>query len=273
VLQTAVGLTPDEPQWTFTNAERVGLEPVREQPGWYQVQIPYGETRDVEIEFEGGPLPYETRRMEMPPVAGERPNVIRIPVRAGELQTVMAFGTVDVDGEGPLPEAGAGGVVMPLETNVAGRRTGAFVLRAGRYAPNEHAGALIGSFDSFETSFVVGRGGSIVVPEGATELSLSVNLPLSNLQAVRGMYQLALVATPGPSVPAHTEIQGDGTFRDPLILPVWWGLASLDIVSYYVTRSRGDDGRTGETRNFLGAAHYSIYESHAGVRLRGTEGR
>jgi hypothetical protein len=268
------GLTPERPQWSLPNAREVGLEPVRGQPGWYSVQIPYGETREVDIRFDGGPLPYETRRVPMPVMAEGRPNVVRVPVRPGEVQTVMALGTVDVDGpQGRLPEVGAGGIVVPAQTATTGRGS-PYLLRAGRYAPNEHVGALIGSFDDFETSFVVGRTASIVVPDGATTLSLATNMSQAHFPVIRGSFELVLTSTPGPRVPHHTSIQGDGTFQAPVIMPIWNALASLDVVSYYVTESRDPEGRvTGRTRNPLGEAHYSIYESHVAPQVRGTTGR
>jgi hypothetical protein len=72
--------------------------------------------------------------------------------------------TVDVDGSGPLPDAGPFG----LPQSAAPGRTPLLV-------PSARIGELVLSFDDFKTGVGIGNGVEVRVPAGANHLSLAIN--------------------------------------------------------------------------------------------------
>ena len=260
-------------RWQIPNARELGLKPVKGDPTLYEMPIAKGEIKRIDLQFSGRPLPYQPVHSELRPAteSGE-PNIQRIPVRPGGVVTVLAFGEVDLDGpDGPLAPTSATGLVLressppppPRPSTLAAVARQGFLLQEGYYTPSQYAGALIGSFDGFEHSFVIGRNNSIVVPQGATTLSVAVNGIRGSYRAITGAFNLVVIGTELPPVPTHTVNAGDATGHVPASLDSWRVLTSLNIYTYY-QKPTGDPagGIRGLTLHPLGAAHYSIYESH-----------
>lgn len=249
------------PRWGITNAEALGIKPVEGQRGWYQMPISFGEAKMVQLTFQGKPLSYNTVTQTLTPAAPDgNPNILRVRVRPGGAVTILASGEIDLDGrDGPRTPTSASGQVAPVPT---GRRT--YLLREGYYSPHEYAGAVIGSFDNFATSFVVGRSNSILVPTSSEQLSLAVNAELGSYGNIVGTYEISTIDTPGPARPTHTWLLGDATAQVPPSFPLWQVLTSLNVYTYYETFDRSNDGRIiGRTLNQAGGSHFSIYASHA----------
>jgi hypothetical protein len=76
---------------------------------------------------------------------------------------------VDIDGRGRLLSVGPEGRDFSRKLKGKGR-----FLLSGK-AAGRFAGALIGSFDAFKSSFVVGAEITITVPDGAEKLWLAIN--------------------------------------------------------------------------------------------------
>ncbi len=247
-------------RWQVTNADQLGLKPVQDEGEWYQMPIKHGEIKRVALEFTGRPLPYQTVKHAFnPATAGGEPNILRIPVKPDEVATVLAFGQIDLDGlDGPSAPTTPTGFV---DTTAAQQRR--YLLTEGYYAPNEYAGALIGSFNNFETSFVVSRNLSVVVPDNANALSLAVNAVRGAYASITGAYEIFTVITPAPRVPTHTRIRGDATYQIPPSFDLWEVLTSLNIYTYY-QRTEVDEGGgvRSRTSHPLGFVHYSIFDSH-----------
>ncbi len=252
-------------RWTVTNADQIGLEAVSGRPGWYQTTIKKDEVKTVDLLFRGEKLPYTTQRQQLEPAAKDGLNRLEIPVKPKSVVTVIAFGEVDVDGDGPLPPTTAAGTVekQVVTGKIANAATGDYLLRRGRYQPNQYAGALIGSFDDFKTSFVVGRYSSIVVPAGAEKLKLAVNARMGTFAVMKGAYDIYTVATEAPSVPTHTAFAADATYNIPPKFNLWDVLTSLNVYTYYQTETVRDGVVRGRNLHPWGDAHYSIYASHA----------
>jgi hypothetical protein len=252
-------------RWEVKNAEELGLKPVNGEPGLYELPINFGEVKRIQVLFTGTQLPYQTTKQTFNPVGQSGANnVMRVPVKSGQVVSVISFGQIDLDGpNGPLAPVSPTGMVVPA--NAAGHNpaAGSYLLSEGFYTPNEQAGALIGSFDNFETSFVVGRSASIQVPANVGELSLSVNAQRGTFAAITGNYEINWIVTKAPDSPTHTSIVGDGTIRAPRFFNNWDVLTSLNVYSYYTTHAVSTDGRTrSQTRNIWNAAHMSVYDSH-----------
>lgn len=246
-------------RWELTNAEELGITPVEGMPNWYQMPISYEDVLTANILFTGQPLPYETIETRVEPSVLGKEFAIQVDVMPNSVATVLAFGEVDPDGpEGELAPTSATGFIENVD-DVEG-----FLLNEGYYVPNEFSGALIGSFDGFESSFVIGRASSFVVPEDATTLWLGVNYNRSqHFATITGWYDLFFVNTPLPEVPTHPSSGGDATFRIPATYPMWDILTGLNLYSYYRVDSL-DDNRNlvGRTYVPLGAARMSIYQTH-----------
>ena len=80
---------------------------------------------------------------------------------------------VDLDGKGKLlPPNGPGGLpasVLQAAIQSAGEKFRLLL------TPNAPLGALVGSWDNFQTAFLIGDGAQVTVPEGAKFLALGIN--------------------------------------------------------------------------------------------------
>lgn len=252
-------------RWEVKNAEELGLKPVNGEPGLYEMPINFGDVKRMQVVFTGRQLPYQTTKQTFSPVGQSGANnVMRIPAKPGQVVSVISFGQIDLDGpNGPLAPVSPTGMVMPASPAGHNAAAAPYLLSEGYYTPSEQAGALIGSFDNFETSFVVGRSASIQVPANAGELSLSVNAQRGSFAAITGNYDINWIVTQVPDSPTHTNIVGDGTIRAPRFFNNWDVLTSLNVYSYYTTYAVSADGRTrSQTRNIWNAAHMTVYDSH-----------
>lgn len=97
------------PRWQVTNAAELGIKPLAGRPGWYEVPVTQGETKRLNVRFQGQPLSYTPERRRLEPAVNGEPNRLDIPVEPGHVVTVIAIGKVDLDGEGPLAPTMAGG--------------------------------------------------------------------------------------------------------------------------------------------------------------------
>jgi hypothetical protein len=253
--------TQPPPRWSFANAAELGIEPVRGEPGWFTVPIREGELLRLDLDFAGQPLPYRAEEMRLEPLTAEgAPNTLRIPVESGQVLSVFAFGEVDVDGpSGNALPVTADGAIRRTRTAQADR----YLLTRGYHQPEEHVGALVGSFTGFDGSgFPIGRESTFIVPEGAQTLSLAVNAPLQTYAQMAGAFDLRVIRQPPVKVPTFGTIRGDATFDAPRSLPVWDALTSLSLYTYYDVPTVVDDRVVAVTRQPVGFSHYAVYASH-----------
>lgn len=94
-------------------------------------------------------------------------DAVVIAVKPGDRLHFTANGEVDLDGRGPFPASGPDG----RDASSIGQR--AFLL--GGEAGGRVGGALLGSFNNFANSFVIGTEGTVDVPGDVKELKLAVN--------------------------------------------------------------------------------------------------
>jgi hypothetical protein len=106
------------------------------------------------------------QKVHVPPPAG-RADAVPVVAKPGERLHLSSTGAVDIDAGGPAPSTGPDG------TDVSNALSGQFLL-SGESAARV-GGALIGSFDGFETTFLVGSEATITVPEGSQGLRLAIN--------------------------------------------------------------------------------------------------
>ena len=262
--QTVSQVVQGQTRWQVTNAGEIGLRALRGEPGWYELPIRHGEVKRLSLRFTGRPLPYNTVQQRLAPVdAAGRPNFARFDVRPGQVVTVVAFGEVDFDGRnGPLPPTSPTGFALPRAARAV---ENPLLLRDGYYQAMDYAGALIGTFDNWERSFVIGRSASFLVPQNARQLQLAVNglRQGSRMMIDAGMFDINVIMTPGPRAPTHTHNRGDATFSIPPSYDPWRILTSLNVYSYHILEDRNPAGRViSQTLRPLGEAHYSVYATH-----------
>ncbi len=257
-------------RWELLNARELGLKPLPEEPGWYQVPIQHGEVKRLRMQFTGQPLPYQTATEQVSMAldsATGRPRTTSIPVKAGQIVTVLAFGDIDPDGaDGPLPASSASGTVRRdaiTPTLAATAAAPRYLLDNPRYVPSQWVGTLIGSFDGFKTSFVVGTNASLAIPRGAERLSLAVNGSAADYQRATGAFVIKSIVTEAPSVPTVVPVGFDTPFDTPWYLEPWRVMTATHVYTFYETPvANAQTHQTVMARAALGQVHMSIYESH-----------
>lgn len=269
ILVTACSLIdeiPSEPgpneRWEFANAEELGIRPLDGETGWYSVPIRAGELLELDLSFTGMPLPYQMERSALIPVENNERSMLTYSVRPGQVITLFGFGRIDLDGEeGPLNPTTANGMVYQDPSGGDGMR--GLLLRDGYYQPNAYLGALVGSFDGFDqTSFPVGRNLSLIVPDGASTLTLASNVPTGSLSTAEGAFEIGFIEHPPIRVPTFGTLEGDATFEIPHTFPSYEVLTTFSLYSYYEVENLENGELSSRTRHPIGFSHYSIYDVH-----------
>ena len=254
-------------RWDVVNADSLGLVAIENKPGWYHLPITKGEVKTMHIHFTGRPLPYKTRvdTLAMHSDSG-RPNVTTVPVRDGRIITIVATGLVDVDGaNGAAAPVAASGFTRSAATapGIATRSaTGGYLLSPAHNVPAQNVGALIGSFDGFKTSFVIGTNKSIAVPKGAQQLTLGINGTAADYRLGIGKYEINIIDTPGPAVPTASSVAFDTPYDQPSFLIPWQVLYAVHVKTYYDGVVKNYKTNVSQAAlGYLGEAHMSIYRS------------
>ncbi len=228
---------------------KIGLPGAGKQ---YAVRVKKGESLRLENSIE--PPAIKIPRTVVRANAKEGKS-IQVPVRAGDLVTVLARGAItlrtelgkqtqtgpvgrDFTGEKELFDPVYRGVLSrDQKTAVAPAR--AFIL-ASKHSPQARMGALVGSWDDFrESSFVIGAAATLRVPGGAQTLSLAIN-DVRGASASRGGdgYEMEVIGTPAAD---HFSFANPAVSRDPskdnAVLPVGANLPT------WIMRGARDDGK------------------------------
>ncbi len=99
------------------------------------------------------------------------------------------------------------------------RTNQSFLLSGKVYAPNEHIGAIVGSFDGFKTAFVVGADKSFIVPQGVTKLALAVNDVVGQFKNNRdGKFTLYVFISDPRTLPTQYMAPGNPALGQPVVL-------------------------------------------------------
>jgi hypothetical protein len=159
---------------------------------------------------------------------GTRPMVAK--VEAGSLVTLLVDGDLKL---GPIAVSGGG---ISLEQ----ARGAKIDLGRGELPQNapDRIGAVLGSFDNFATSFVVGNGVTLRVPAGASVLSLKIN-DTEKGYTMQGGDGFSVQVVPGKMFPwmtyAFPQLATDGRSKGPTMLPLGASLPSWIAHGYYPT--------------------------------------
>jgi hypothetical protein len=194
------------------------------------------------------------------------PNVTHVNVAEGHVVTIVANGLVDVDGpNGPAKPTTAAGFIRPDSAvpDVTRRAAASgYLLSPAHYVPSQSVGALIGSFDGFRTSFVIGTNASFGVPRGAKQLALAINGKVGDYRSADGDFEVNIIDTPAPHVPTSTSVAFDTPFDMPAFIEPWKILTATHIITFYEAPVRNPKSNAVQTgRGYLGEAHVSIYRS------------
>jgi hypothetical protein len=152
---------------------------------------------------------------------------------------LTASGEADIDGSGPLPGVGPEGKDFSKE--LGGQRR---FLLSGESA-GRSAGALIGSFDAFKSSLVVGSEITLTVPDGVERLWLAVNDLDAGYAGNSGKgFEVEAATLPALRVPA---VAAQAAQAAPVTLP------QVNITA------------TTTARVTVGEAVYNLLTNHGGV--------
>lgn len=160
------------------------------------------------------------------------PRPVDVEVEPGSLVTLIVDGSVKL---GPV-EVGGGGISVG-QARSADINLGRRELPQGR---SDRIGAVLGSFDGFKTSFVIGNGVSLQVPAGASVLSMMIN-DTDTGYAMQGGDGFSVQVIPGKVSPwmltefPQLAARGRATAAGPVMLPLGVNLPSWIIHATYPT--------------------------------------
>jgi hypothetical protein len=207
----------------------------------YRADIAPASDLSLGITVEPPPVKIPSEQVRIPAgTGGDKNPAVVVPVKAGEVITVISSGTIMVDGR-PVTAAGFPNADRKGELKV-------------RTAGPKRIGALLGSFDEFKTSaFVIGNASTIKVPAGAQALHLKIDDDANQYANQKGEgYLLQLVRTPiepwmVASIPElRREVRGDDVFvTTGANMPTW------------TLRGERDSGRVIR----IGKETYHVYQS------------
>lgn len=183
---------------------------------------------------------------------------VRIPVEPGNLITFHPGGELVLrpGADGPMAEpVGPAGreFAEPGDTLAGTEQERAFLLQ-DQHAPESRSGALIGSFDGFDTSsFPVGGSSTIKVPSGAQQLTLAVNDHRDWEKSYGGNgYRIEVMQTPPKTYFAHADSRVlREELEEVLFLPLGINLPSWEVQAFR---------RTGRTATLEDDRSYEIVE-------------
>jgi hypothetical protein len=184
-----------------------------------------------------------------------------VPVKAGQVLTIIATGQIFLQpGERKTPN-GPDGVQIKFDQNLTTAAASAprFLLNSSFYNPFDRVGALIGSFDGFKTSFVIGSNSTFMVPEGASTLSLAVNDVAGGFSDNTGAFVVNIIPSDPIIPPTRLALTAAPGLGVPVALQPGVALPQLQIDLY--RRLPGRKPRTGLLRP-AGNAIYAVYGSH-----------
>jgi hypothetical protein len=193
-------------------------------------------------------IPGSTVRVPAGTGGRERP-AVQVEVRPNELVTVIASGIVEIGGR-PVSALGAPAVQGEQDQQPVTRGPG---VRGPAPPATDRVGALLGSFDGFQTTFVVGNAATVKVPEGATSLGLRIADQEGGHDRQRGPgYTLQVVRTTvDPWMLAANPEVGRTVRGDDVFVTVGANLPT------WILRGERDTG----THIRIGGRSFRVYES------------
>jgi len=250
-------------RWTyiFPTASTLGIKHLGK--GYYRVVLKEGQTIKVPVTIIGGVMPTPPQKYKispraggaiLSPASGEPP--VDVKVKPGQVLTVISTGMVNLGGIFKGRNSGPDG----FSSRELTQQEREFLLQLGILTPSQHIASLIGSFDGFKTSFVVGSNSSLIVPEGTDTLSLAVN-------DLRGQYddntgdgfEANILIGDLVSLPTRVGLAGNPAFGLPGVVAAGANLPQLQIDAY---RRIPTKIRRNAALRPAGYAVYAVYESH-----------
>lgn len=252
--------------FNFTNAREIGLRSLGN--GHYSVKLEPGEEKHVGISITGGKMPNRLSRntYNIYPKAGEsvygNPNgkkPLDISAIPGKIMTVIASGVVNVDpADNNIQATGPDGFYNSSFNNDE------FLLPRGYYEPSDQIGALIASFDGFNTAFVVGSNCTFVVPDGVNKVSLAVNDMKNSYGNNTGEgYHLIVITTDGFKPPMRIPISGNKKFGIPARFEEGSNLPGFNVDVFQRVPVKDQNGKVkAHQLKYTGYVGYAVQDSH-----------
>lgn len=247
--------------YKFVNAKKVGLIDLGN--GYFSMQMRLREEKRVEIEISGGDMPVPPQEYTLSPRAAgvvlnpsSGDSSLVIPMQPGEIVTIIAHGQIQVNPQDKRwPSNGPNGF-----SNARLAAASQFLLSDDYYTPSQHIGALVGSFDNFETAFVVGTDYTFVVPAGVQELALGINDIIGAYDNNTGNgFDLHILITEPVFLPTRLASPGDANLGLPARPRAGSNLPELDIDVFQTIKIEGEEKAT--LLKPTGYVSYGVYAS------------
>jgi hypothetical protein len=248
--------------WSFKieNADRLGARQGKD--GHYIIPLKPKERKLVAVVITGGQMPVAPVEFAISPRAGGKylpkpsgEEAKIIDVKPGMMVTLISNGGITVTTKQEKPRSGADGY------SDSTLRKMQFLLSREFYNPSQNVGALIGSFDEFKTSFVIGNTMTFQVPEKAERLWLAVNDVDGGYDDNRGGFNVTMVMSEPYFLPTNAAARASGIAGIPAMAQVGANLPQLDIESFNMVPVKGERGLE-MLLEPLGYVSVAIYQSH-----------
>jgi len=236
--------------------------------GYYSFLMPPRVDRLIAVSMSGGTMPVQSKQYPVGSQAGgaianatDGGPPLRIPVKEGQTVTIVAEGRVRV-----LPDTLFNGANGRSNREYRNRR---FLMDGSAYAPYDHIGAVIGSFNGKNQWFVIGTDAGFLVPSGATELSLAVNDLLGEYHDNTGGFTVNVVITEPHSLPTQLLTPFNPALGQPVFANPGGDLPQLDIDVFDAVPIIARPGRPAPapgSRLLIPATYvrYAVYATHPG---------
>jgi hypothetical protein len=265
--------------YVFPDAGKLGMKHLGR--GYYRMVLREGQRVRVPVQITGGTMPFKSQKFTLSPRAGGNvlspasgEDPLRIPIKPGTVVTIVATGLVDLSSPGSFKPHHA------MQTAQAFRRENGpdgfknselskaeFLLNSKFYTPSDYVGALIGSFDGFKTSFVIGSNNSFIVPDGTETLWLAVNDLVGQYADNRGVgFGLNIVIGDPVLLPTRVGLGGNAAIGVPGVVAPGANLPQLQIDAF---RRLPTKNRRVNALRPAGYAVYAVYDTHVKEPPRG----
>jgi hypothetical protein len=190
LLFTRGANTPVDAKWSVALQ---GAQPVAGTTNAFTLKVPAGKAVEVDTTTDPPPIALPSQDVRVPPNAGADGRGVSIPVKPGDLITLLASGSIQVRRDKQL-RAGPDGALLDSRGD-----TQPYALLPSGFSPATRVGGLIGAWngDFRRNAVIIGSANTLKAPVNAESLVLALNDTQAGFAEHSGEgFQVQVVQTP-----------------------------------------------------------------------------